>query len=38
LPALEPGDVVIAENMGAYTSASATHFNGIPMTKIVAVD
>jgi len=35
LPELEIGDVVYVENIGAYSSASATHFNGLPPAKIV---
>ena len=38
LPALNVGDIVIAENMGAYTTVSATTFNGIPRTKALAID
>lgn len=36
LPELALGDVLIAENMGAYTAASATHFNGLTPAKIVS--
>ncbi|MDD5556955.1 MAG: type III PLP-dependent enzyme [bacterium] len=35
LPELEIGDVVYATNIGAYSSASATCFNGIAPAKIV---
>jgi ornithine decarboxylase len=35
LPDLEIDDLVYAENIGAYSSASATWFNGFPPAKIV---
>jgi ornithine decarboxylase len=35
LPPLEVDDLVYAENIGAYSSASATRFNGFPPAKIV---
>lgn len=38
LPDLPIGTVLIFKNMGAYTSASASNFNGFPKTKIVTVD
>jgi ornithine decarboxylase len=38
LPALERGDLVYSENIGAYSAASSTHFNGIPPAKIVHVN
>jgi ornithine decarboxylase len=34
LPELEINDLVYAENIGAYGSASATYFNGFPPAKI----
>ena len=37
LPALEPGDLVVTPNMGAYTSVTACEFNGIPRTPVVVV-
>jgi ornithine decarboxylase len=37
LPELELGDIVYAENVGAYSWASATAFNGIPPAKAVLV-
>lgn len=37
LPHLEIGDLLVFNAMGAYTSASATTFNGIPKAKIVLV-
>ena len=38
LPLLEIGDLVVFESMGAYTTASASTFNGFPKAKIVVVD
>src|SRR5213594_957898 len=38
LPELEIEDLVFAENIGAYSSASATFFNGFPPAKIVHVN
>ncbi len=38
LPALEIGDLVYSENIGAYSSASATWFNGFPPAKVVHVN
>ena len=38
LPDLEIGDLVYAENIGAYSSASATWFNGFPPAKIIHVN
>jgi ornithine decarboxylase len=38
LPALEVEDLVYAENIGAYSSASATWFNGFPPAKIVHIN
>ena len=35
LPALEVGDLVYSENIGAYSNASATWFNGFPPAKVV---
>jgi ornithine decarboxylase len=35
LPALEIEDLVYSENIGAYSSASATWFNGFPPAKIL---
>lgn len=34
-PELQIGDVVYVENIGAYSLASATTFNGMPMAKVV---
>ena len=38
LPSLDLGDLIIAHDMGAYTTASATTFNGIPITRAIAID
>jgi ornithine decarboxylase len=38
LPELERGDLVYSENIGAYSHASATYFNGFPPAKIVHVN
>lgn len=39
LPAnLALGDLVYSENIGAYSNASATHFNGFPPAKVVHVN
>ncbi len=38
LPDLELGDLLYAENVGAYTHASSTHFNGFPPAKVVHVN
>jgi ornithine decarboxylase len=35
MPALEVGDIVVSPRMGAYTSVTASRFNGIPATPIV---
>ena len=35
LPDLELGDLLYAPNMGAYSAASSTHFNGFPPAKVV---
>ena len=37
LPELELGDIVYVENIGAYSLASATQFNGIPPPRAVMV-
>jgi ornithine decarboxylase len=37
LPELELGDVVYVENIGAYSVATATCFNGVPPAKVVMV-
>jgi diaminopimelate decarboxylase len=38
LPELQLGDLVVGHMMGAYTAATATQFNSLPKTKIVAVN
>ncbi|MGD0201877.1 MAG: type III PLP-dependent enzyme, partial [Bryobacteraceae bacterium] len=38
LPELEIEDLVYSENIGAYSVASATFFNGFPPTKVVHVN
>ncbi len=38
LPDLELGDLVYSQNMGAYTHASSTHFNGFPPATVVHVN
>ena len=38
LPELEIDDLVYVENIGAYSVASATYFNGFPPAKCVMVD
>jgi ornithine decarboxylase len=38
LPTLERGDFVYSTNIGAYSHASATYFNGFPPAKVVQVN
>jgi ornithine decarboxylase len=38
LPELEIGDLVYSENIGAYSRASATTFNGFPPARVVHVN
>jgi ornithine decarboxylase len=38
LPELERDDLVYSENIGAYSHASATHFNGFPPARVVHVN
>lgn len=38
LPKLEEGDLIFQENMGAYSNASSTSFNGMPAAKIVHIN
>jgi ornithine decarboxylase len=38
LPDMELGELVYAENMGAYCAASSTYFNGFPPAKVVHVN
>lgn len=37
MPEMQIGDLVYVENIGAYSVASATTFNGMPMAKVVMV-
>ena len=38
LPNLELGDYLYSENIGAYSAASSTHFNGFPPAKVVHIN
>jgi ornithine decarboxylase len=38
LPDLEIGDLVFSENIGAYSIASSTYFNGFPPAKVVNIN
>jgi ornithine decarboxylase len=38
LPDLQLGDFVFSENIGAYSAASSTHFNGFPPATVVHVN
>ncbi len=38
LPELEIGDLVYAENIGAYSIASSTYFNGFPPARVVHIN
>ena len=38
LPDLKLGDLVYSENIGAYSHASSTYFNGFPPAKVVHVN
>ncbi|VFM97676.1 MAG: ornithine decarboxylase [Candidatus Kentron sp. G] len=38
MPALELGDSILVRNVGAYSSATATHFNDVPVAKMVMVE
>jgi ornithine decarboxylase len=38
LPSLEVDDLVYSENIGAYSNASATWFNGFPPAKVVHIN
>ncbi|HUT60825.1 MAG TPA: type III PLP-dependent enzyme [Phycisphaerae bacterium] len=38
LPELKLGDRIFARNIGAYSHASSTHFNGFPPAKVVHVN
>jgi len=37
LPELELGDLVYSDNIGAYSYATATHFNGFPPARVVHI-
>jgi ornithine decarboxylase len=38
LPDLDIGELLYAENIGAYSAASSTYFNGFPPAKVVHVN
>jgi len=38
LPDLDMGELIYAENIGAYSAASSTYFNGFPPAKAVHVN
>ena len=38
LPDLEIGDYLYSEDIGAYSAASSTHFNGFPPAKVIHVN
>ncbi|MGD0041533.1 MAG: type III PLP-dependent enzyme, partial [Isosphaeraceae bacterium] len=38
LPDLDVGDLVYSENIGAYSAASSTHFNGFSPATVVHVN
>ena len=38
LPPMEIGDLILVPGMGAYTSVSASHFNGFPPPRLVLID
>lgn len=38
LPELQLGDLVYSENIGAYSHASSTYFNGFPPAKVVHIN
>jgi ornithine decarboxylase len=38
LPRLEIDDLIYAENIGAYSNASSTYFNGFPPAKVVHIN
>jgi ornithine decarboxylase len=38
LPDLKLGDLVYSENIGAYSHASSTHFNGFPPAKVLHIN
>ena len=38
LPKLDEGDLIYQENIGAYSNASSTNFNGMPPAKIIHIN
>jgi ornithine decarboxylase len=38
LPDLDLGDYVYSDNIGAYSAASSTHFNGFPPAKVIHIN
>jgi ornithine decarboxylase len=38
LPDLEMGDLLFSSNIGAYSAASSTHFNGFPPAKVIHIN
>lgn len=38
LPKLKDGDLIYQENIGAYSNASSTNFNGFPSAKIIHIN
>ena len=38
IPDLDIGDLVYSENIGAYSHASSTYFNGFPPAKVVHIN
>jgi ornithine decarboxylase len=38
LPDMELGDLIYAKNIGAYSAASSTYFNGFPPAQVVHVN
>ena len=38
LPDLEVGELLLVPTMGAYTSASASGFNGLDIARVVEID
>jgi ornithine decarboxylase len=37
LPELKLGDLVYSENIGAYSNASSTYFNGFPPAQVIHI-
>ena len=38
LPQMEIGDLVYSKNIGAYSHASSTYFNGFPPAKVLHIN